>query len=276
MKLYIAFDMEGIAGISHWSQEKEDRAYYLKLIHQQVGFLVEGIQGSEKNTSIDCITICDGHGDGMSLDYQILSDMDPRIQLISGRPRSEFMVHGIEGHDLAIFLGYHAGAGQPKANMEHSYRGFVHKITLNGLKCSEAMINALYAREKGVPIGLIIGDSGLYDQLVREGYMSYVEFVVTKNSIGRYATKHKNAQVLKKEIFDALDHVLAKDPKSLPMPDMTSPYSLTIEYNQTDQADRAERLIGAYRLDGYRVSITLEKAKDVLNAIEALNALAGS
>lgn len=274
MKLYIAFDMEGLAGISHWSQEEGDRQNYLDLIHDQVYFLIEGIQASEKNQEISLISLCDGHGAGMSLNYKRVSQMDPRIELISGRPRSEFMVHGIEGHDLAIFLGYHAGAGQHRASMDHTYSGLIHKITLNGLKCSEAMINSLYAKEVGVPVGLIIGDSGLYNQLIREGYMSYVEFVTTKQSIGRLASRHKNMQVLRKEIMEALDHLLLKDPKTLPTPDISSPYSLTIEFNQTDQADRAERMVGAYRLDGYRVGITLDKAKDILNTIEVMNSLA--
>lgn len=276
MKIYISFDMEGIAGISNWSQETQERQLYLNLVHDQVYTVIQGIQKSTKNTEVSQITVCDGHGQGTSLDYQRVCQMDRRIELISGRPRSEFMVHGIAGHDLAIFLGYHAGSGQHKSNMEHSYNsGAVHKITVNGLKCSEAMINSLYAKEMGVPVALIIGDSGLYDQLIREGYMSYIEYVITKHSISRYATKFKNAQLLKEEIFEAVDHILLKNPKTLPMPDLTSPYSLTIEFNRTDQADRAERLVGAYRLDGYRVSITLEKAKDLLNTIEVMNALAG-
>ncbi|MCD1147963.1 M55 family metallopeptidase [Peptoniphilus sp. KCTC 25270] len=274
MKIYISFDMEGIAGINNWTEETGERTMYLEAIHRQMEYVIKGIQTSPKNKDITEITVCDAHNMGRSLDYFRLGKMDPRIQLIVGSPRREFMVHGMEGHDVAFFVGYHAGSGQHKANMEHSFSTSVHRLSINGIKCSEAMVNALYAKELRIPVALIIGDSGLYDQLIREGYMKYVEYVITKKSLGRFASKLKNPQIVEKETIEAVHRVLEKDFSTLPMPDLEAPYNITIEFNTTDQADRVERMIGAQRLDGYRVSLNLENTADIINSISVMTSLA--
>ena len=79
MKIYISVDMEGLAGIVHFSQEKEEQARFRKAMHNQLQWVIEGIQKSEKNAEIEEITIADSHGSGMNLDYDILSDLDDRI-----------------------------------------------------------------------------------------------------------------------------------------------------------------------------------------------------
>ncbi|MDO5037361.1 MAG: M55 family metallopeptidase [Tissierellia bacterium] len=274
MKLYISFDVEGLAGITNWDQEEEERDLFLRSVHQQIAYVIEGIQTSPKNDQIETITLADAHGRSRSLDYHILGDLDPRIQLICGRPRKEFMVHGIGGHDLAFFVGYHGGSGQQRANMDHTFSSCVHQLNINGIKCNEALVNAIYAKEMGVPVGLIIGDSGLYDQLILEGYMPYVDFVTTKKSISRFACKFKNPQVLRKETIEAVHRVLAQDPSKLSMPDMASPYLLTLEFNTTDQADRAAIMPGVQRMTGYKLSLSLERASDLINTISVLTRLA--
>ncbi|MDY6045103.1 MAG: M55 family metallopeptidase [Peptoniphilus sp.] len=276
MNIYISFDMEGIAGIDRFSDEFKEPARYRDTVHAHLRAVIDGIKASPKNDEIERITVADSHGEGKNFDYLLLSEMDPRIELISGYPREDYMMTGLEGHDVAFLLGYHAGAGQHLANMDHTYSTHFHRVTVNDIKCSEALINQIYAKEKNVPIGLVIGDSGLYNQLIFEGYMPYVEYVTTKDSVGQYAVRHKNFQRVREEIVQKVVAVLDKDLSTLPLGDLYPPYSVTVEANTTLRADKAEMIPGVVRLDGYRLAFTTKDASELLNMLMALEAICRS
>lgn len=273
MNIFISFDMEGIAGIDRFSDEIKQTKRYSDAIHAHVRAVVEGIQHSSRNDEVEHITIVDSHGEGKNLDYLLLSEMDPRIELISGYPRKDFMMTAIEGHDIAFFLGYHAGSGHHHGNMNHSYSTHFHRVTVNDIKVSEAMINQIIAKDYDVPVGLVIGDSGLYGQLILEGYMPYVEYVVTKESLGHNAVRHKNFALLRREIVEKVDKVLSKDIMSLPLGDIYAPYRVVVETNRTLHADKVEIVPGISRLDGYRVGFTAETGTELIDTLMTLEAM---
>lgn len=273
MNIFISFDMEGIAGIDRFSDEIKQTKRYSDAIHAHVRAVVEGIRHSSRNDEVEHITIADSHGEGKNLDYLLLSEMDPRIELISGYPRKDFMMTAIEGHDIAFFLGYHAGSGHHHGNMNHSYSTHFHRVTVNDIKVSEAMINQIVAKDYGVPVGLVIGDSGLYGQLILEGYMPYVEYVVTKESLGHNAVRHKNFALLRREILEKVDKVLSKDIMSLPLGDIYAPYRVVVETNRTLHADKVEIVPGISRLDGYRVGFTAETGTELIDTLMTLEAM---
>lgn len=273
MNIYISFDMEGIGGIDRFSDEYKAASAYSRAIHAHLQAVIDGIQRSPKNDAVETITIADSHGDGKNLDHLTLSEMDERIELISGYPRGEYMMSGLDRHDVIFFLGYHASSGQHRANMDHSYSTSFHRVSINGIKCSEAMINQIYAKEKHIPVGLIIGDSGLYNQLILEGYMPYVEYVVTKDSLAHSAVVHRNFQKVRAEIMEKVALVLDKDFSALPLGDLTAPYNVTIETNTTLHADMAEMLPGTTRLDGYRIGMSFDSGKDLINGLMSLEVL---
>lgn len=273
MNIFISFDMEGIAGIDRFSDEIKQTKRYSDAIHAHVRAVIEGIQHSSRNGEVEHITIVDSHGEGKNLDYLLLSEMDPRIELISGYPRKDFMMTAIEGHDIAFFLGYHAGSGHHHGNMNHSYSTHFHRVTVNDIKVSEAMINQIIAKDYDVPVGLVIGDSGLYGQLILEGYMPYVEYVVTKESLGHNAVRHKNFALLRREIVEKVDKVLSKDIMSLPLGDIYAPYRVVVETNRTLHADKVEIVPGISRLDGYRVGFTAETGTELIDTLMTLEAM---
>ena len=112
MKIFISVDMEGMAGITSPSQEREETVSFRRALHNQVRWIIEGIQASEKNGEVEEITIADSHGSGRNRSYDELSQMDDRISLVSGSPRPQYMVACLdETYDVAFFAGYHAGPG---------------------------------------------------------------------------------------------------------------------------------------------------------------------
>ena len=68
--------------------------------------------------------------------------------------------------------------------MDHGYSASVaYDLKINDLAMNETTINAAYASELGVPVGLIIGESGLEEQLFQEKMMSKVPFLFTNTGM---------------------------------------------------------------------------------------------
>lgn len=222
MNIYISFDMEGIGGIDRFSDEYKAASAYSRAIHAHLQAVIDGIQRSPKMMPSKPLQSPTATATA-KIWITSLSEMDERIELISGYPRGEYMMSGLDRHDVIFFLGYHASSGQHRANMDHSYSTSFHRVSINGIKCSEAMINQIYAKEKHIPVGLIVGDSGLYNQLILEGYMPYVEYVVTKDSLAHSAVVHRNFQKVRAEIMEKVALVLDKDFSTLPLGDLTAP-----------------------------------------------------
>jgi len=73
LKIYISVDMEGMAGITSPSQERDEVPSFRRALHNQVRWIIEGIHASSRNDEIGEITISDSHGSG---------DIQSRLQRI--------------------------------------------------------------------------------------------------------------------------------------------------------------------------------------------------
>lgn len=278
MKIYISVDMEGMAGICHPRQEMDDQIRFRKLMQQQVEWVIEGIQKSDKNAEIEEITIADSHGAGRHLSYDELSDMDDRIYLISGTPRPQYMMPAMNSdYDIAFLVGYHAGVGELSANMDHSYFGRTfHDLKINGHFMNEATINSAYAGYHSVPVGLVIGDSGLQKQLIDNKMMPWVEYVKTKDSLSFFSAKFRPKRILREETIEAVCKVLDKNINQIPKYKIEAPYTLRIEMNMRSMFDRAAMFPGAKQIDGRTVEIVFDDYEELFDAVVALGYITSS
>lgn len=277
MKIYISVDMEGMAGITAPYQEKEEVASFRRALHNQVRWMIEGIQASERSQEIEEITISDSHGRGTNLSYDELSQMDDRISLVSGSPRRQFMMSCLdETYDVAFLAGYHAGPGQIFANMDHSFYGrVVSCLKINGRYMNEATTNAALAGEYGVPVGLVIGDSGLKAQLIDQEMMPWVQYVTTKESLSRYGAKFRPQGALRKDTIEAAKKVLNSDLGEIPLYLLEGPFTLSIQFKSTSMADMAAQLPGVKRVSGTEAEVVCESMHQLECAISSITALAG-
>lgn len=278
MKIYISCDIEGLAGIATFDMEKEDTLLFRELYHNHVAWLIEGIQKSERQSEIEEITISDSHSRGVNLSFSRLAEIDDRISLISGFPREDYMMSGLdESYDLVVFLGYHAGIGKLHGNMDHGYSASVaYDLKINGQYMNETTINAAYASERGVPVGLIIGESGLKEQLHDEGMLPWVSYVTTKQSLGRYAIKNYPIKKVKAEIIQETITVMNSDFDQLKKYKIATPAVVQLQCVTTAQADRIEMLPTVKRIDGRVVEFSGESMKDIMNGIVGIVGLGGT
>ena len=104
LKIYISVDMEGMAGITSPSQERDEVPSFRRALHNQVRWIIEGIHASSRNDEIGEITISDSHGSGTNLSYDELCQMDERISLVSGSPRRQYMMSCLDETYDVVFL----------------------------------------------------------------------------------------------------------------------------------------------------------------------------
>lgn len=273
MKIYISVDMEGMAGICNTRQQLDDIDRFRKAMEENVSWVIEGIQNSSMNTTIEEITIADSHGEGRNLSYDI-TELDERISLINGSPRPQFMLTGLTAdYDLAFFVGYHAGAGEDMGNIDHTLdsKAF-YDIRINNQHMNESTLNAALAGHYGVPVPLIIGDYGLYKELILDEMMPNVNFVVTKQGLGWSAAKHKSKIVIKKEIKEAIERTLSKDVEFFGLFKIESPYLLEIDLSYRSMADVTSNLPGV-KVEGRKISVSCSDYLELYNTISAINTM---
>lgn len=162
LKVYISADMEGIAGVVDQAQlgpSGFEYGQFRKFMTAEVNAAIE----AARDAGATEIVVSDSHGNGLNL---LLDALPQDIILVRAWPRPLGMMEGIDdSFGAAIFIGYHASAGNTGGIAAHTMSGadFL-SVKINGMEISEGGINALIAGHFGVPVVMISGD----DAAVRE------------------------------------------------------------------------------------------------------------
>lgn len=166
MKLYISADIEGVCGVTNWSETNLSN-------HESHPFIAEWIKEIQAvvYTALDIgykqIYIKDAHDTGRNLQ---IDSFPPEARLIrgwSGHPYG--MVEGIEkGFDAAVFIGYHSKAGSNTNPISHTlFPKKVRTIKINGEIASEFLIYYYACAYANVPVAMVVGDEGLCREVSR-------------------------------------------------------------------------------------------------------------
>lgn len=272
MKLYISVDMEGLAGITNWKDETEDRERFRNAMNEQVEWVLEGISKSKHNKEITHIYIADSHGGGQNLSYDRLNDKDERVWLVSGSPRPQYMMPTMDdSFDMVFLVGYHAGAGEAASSMDHTYSGAsVQNVYINGQLMNEGTINSAYAGiVHKVPVGLIIGDSGLERQMKGEGMMPWPEFVCTKQSLSRFSAVYKPKKLLKEETIAAVKKALDENERPQ-LYTLQAPYHCRMDLTNAAKCDQVQQMPGIHRTAGRTVEFESTSFTEIYDAIHGI------
>jgi D-amino peptidase len=242
MKIFISFDMEGVAGIVDWSQctapgqpYEEGRALLLGEVNAAIdGALAGGA------TRVVCN---DSHGRMNNLNPAMLHG---RATYIAGRHKPLYMMEGLdETFDAVFFIGYHGSISGASSVLSHTYNpSVVSKAELNGTECGESGINALVALGYGVPVALITGDQ----QTITEGepFFKEAERVVVKESITRFSAAQLHPLEAREKIGAAAEAAVRRI-GTIPVPAITAPARLDVHMQTADMAEVASWVKGAER-----------------------------
>jgi D-amino peptidase len=271
MKILIAADMEGIAGVVNWDHVSSEHAEYgrfRKVMTASVNAAVRGVGDGGASEAL----ISDGHAGGRNI---LLEDLDPRAHLNCGSCSPFAMLKGIDtGVNAALFIGYHARAGTQNAVLCHTWSGRVANLWLNGNLVGEIGLNAMVCGHFGVPVIMVSGDQSACAEAT--SLLGPVEIAVVKR-----AFSHDGAECLPlDEAYQRIYEAALRAVTRLKAGEMVPPYrpvcpiTVTVELKGVEMADQAELLPGACRLDGKRLEYTAEDAVLAYRAFQVMTLLA--
>jgi D-amino peptidase len=262
--VFVSIDMEGIAGIAHLQQVirgSDDFPAARELMTDEANAAVAGAFGG----GAAAVVVNDSHGDMFNL---LPERMDPRAELIIGSPKVLSMMQGL-GPDfgVALFVGYHAGAGTQAAVLDHTYSGrLLYEVRLNGEPVTEAELNAAYAGTLGVPVGLVTGDDKIC--AVAEKQLPGVRTVMVKEAYGRNVAKSLHPSAAR----DAIEKASAEATRAAVRGELSPyrpdrPFVLEADVANTSSADLCSLAPGTDRTGPRTVRFETE---DFLEAFRCL------
>ena len=201
----------------------------------------------------------------------LAEELHEAAQLISGGPKPLSMMEGVaDGHEAALFIGYHARAGTGHAILDHTYADRILEVRLNGRPVGELGLNAALAGVHNVPVALVSGDSALAAE-ARELLGEAVATVVVKEAVGRHAARSLAPAVACRLIREGVAKTLKRRHVPFVVP---PPVTLEVAFAMTVEADMAAVCPGAVRTDARTVSYTHDDYREVFRAWRAMQNLA--
>jgi len=250
LKVYISADMEGISGVVHSDQTTPGTPEYAaarKWMAEDVNAAVEGAFRAGAND----VFVNDSHGSMRNIDP---ADLHPKAVLISGSPKPQGMMEGLDkSFDAVLFVGYHAGAGTQDAVLDHTISGsVVQSIKVNGLELPELGLNAALAGAYDVPVVFVSGDVAV----CRQAKAILGNDVVTapvKDAIGRTAARLIPFAEARRAIRDRVTDALRRLGQFKPFR-VSTPCKFELQFYISAQADMAMYIPSVQRLNARTVS----------------------
>lgn len=204
-----------------------------------------------KKSGFGQIVIADSHGPMVNL---LVDELPEYVEIIRGFPRPVSMVSGIDGCDVALFLGYHAKFGTAKSTWDHTYSGgTINRVEINGVVASEFLLNAYAAGDLNVPVVLVAGEGQLLEDDVVQ-CAPWAETVALKHSFSRLAAKSSSMVRIERELKEAVKRAVANfKRKKVKLLTAERPIRMKITFLASHFADAAELLPLVKRVDGLSV-----------------------
>ncbi|MBO75842.1 MAG: hypothetical protein CME17_00300 [Gemmatimonadetes bacterium] len=249
VKLFISVDLEGIGGVgsplmtsSGGKDYGTSRRYLTEEVNSVVAAIFEHIPSAD-------ILVNDSHGDHQNV---LHGELDPRVSYIQGSIKPLGMVQGLNSSfDGAIFIGYHAKAGDPDGFLAHTGSGSVKGLWLNDVEVGEGGMNAAFAGSLGVPVILVSGDSAAAAEL---GQLLGSETVTTKTAETPSSARLLHPDVVRAMLREtteiALDRLRSDGFSPL---EIGSPVEIRMRFASTTHVDVLQSIPGMSKIDGYTV-----------------------
>ncbi|MBC5828867.1 MAG: M55 family metallopeptidase [Candidatus Eremiobacteraeota bacterium] len=272
MKLYVSCDMEGTAAVSSWTQcdptNSTEYPYYRRLMSLEVRAAIEGAS----EAGITDVLVNDSHS---SMRNVLWDELPAHARMIYGNRKPFSMTEGLSPNvAAAFFTGYHAAIGRSDGVLDHTYSpGTLYNVHINGVRCSEATINAALAGFHGVPVVLITGDRTTIEDT--RAQMPWITGVVVKESIGHFSVNSLSPQAAREAIREGAKRAIETRDRAKPFV-FDPPITLDIDFVGTEHADFVELMPGFERRGGRSVRFVHDDYPTVFRAFIAAFRLGGA
>jgi D-amino peptidase len=268
MKIWISYDMEGVAGIVDWDQCRPGSDGYAQgcaLLLDEVNAAIDGaVAGGATEVLLN-----DSHSRMSNLDPRAVVHPD-KVRFITGRHKPMYMMQGLDDTvDAAFLVGYHGSISGAPSVLSHTYNPEVFSgARVNGTWVGESGINALVTAHHGVPIALVTGDEVTRDETAP--FAPDAEHVVTKTSITRASADALHPTESCRRIREAAERAVRRVGSMATAP-ITTPATLELDVQTADMADVATWVGGVDRTAERTVAISGDDLLSVFTRFVAVN-----
>lgn len=259
MKVYISVDIEGVTGVTAWSETELNHSDHTQAAQQMTKETLAACEAAIA-CGADEILIKDGHDSARNI---LIENLPSQAKIMRGWTNTpESMMAGIDStFDAAIFIGYHSGAGFNGNPLSHTMNLNNNCVKINGEKAAEFDMNAYVAAHYGVPVVFVSGDEQLCchaKQLIPE-----IETAGVKWGWG-----NATVSVSPKEACNMIREGVMKGLSKLDLCTLKSPseFNLEINFKECVHALRASFYPGACQLDEKSVSYTAKDIQEMMTA----------
>ena len=271
MRVFVSVDMEGVAGVATRDQCRrgsDSFAHAARLMTAEANAAVAGAFDG----GATAVTVNDSHADMANL---LADEVDPRAELVVGSPKvPQSMLQGLDsGYGVALFVGYHAGAGDDAGVLAHTYSGLsFYDVRLNGESMTETELNARLAATYGVPLGLVTGDQAIADLVGKK--LPGVRTVAVKRASGFTVAASMHPERACAAIREAAAEVV-RGAGDLAPPEVSGPFELEVDLTMLRMADVCSLVPGVTR-SGRTVRFATDDYPTAFRCLLAWTYLAGS
>jgi D-amino peptidase len=258
--------MEGTAGVCSWEQVDArkytpDYFIYRKYMTAEVLAAVNGA----RDAGVSGVTINDSHGPMRNV---LLDELPDDVRVVFGNRKPFSMVQQVDGgFGGAFFTGYHGAIGDANATLCHTYTpSVIYDVRMNGVRCSEATLNAALAGHFGVPVLLITGDRVTVEGA--KAQMPWITGVVVKESIGHYAVDSISPQAAQDAIRAGAAQAVKNAANAKPYV-FEPPVTMEIDLTRIEQADFVSLIPGFERSGPRQVRFVHDDYPTVFRAFVA-------
>ena len=243
MKIYISADIEGVTGVTTWSETEKGKEEYREFAAQMNREVKAACEGALCAGAKE-IWIQDAHDSGRNLDHNEFPIETKLIRNWAGHPFC--MVQGLDkSFDAVIFIGYHSAGGSEHNPLAHAMNAdFVKNIKINGEYASEFLIHGYAAATLGVPVVFLSGDKGLTEEVNRIN--KNITTVAVKEGVGASTINihpQKALELIKKMVEESLKENLQDCLLQLP-----EKFFVEIEYRDHQKANKLSFYPGVKRI----------------------------
>lgn len=258
MKIYISVDIEGITGVTSWSEtklgEEDHQAARFQMTREAVAACEAAVEMGAKE-----IYVKDAHDSARNMDISKFPKEAKIIRGWTGEPTS--MLAGLDStFDGLIFIGYHSASGREGNPLAHTIN---HNVLMNmkvdGEIASEFMLNSYVAAERGVAPIFVSGDKMLCEDV--RAMAANIKTLAVKEGIGG-ATINMNpttaCELIKEGVKEALKDI--EKCRLEPKKDM----KVEMFYREHYMASKAMHYPGVKRTGAFTVEYMAETMEELM------------
>jgi D-amino peptidase len=268
MRILIATDIEGVAGVVHPDQTRAGNAEYERARRWMTREASAAVCGAFDGGATE-VRVNDSHGAYRNL---LADELDPRASLVNGKPRALGMMGGLEaGFDGVMLVGFHSRA-QTKGVLAHTINSSAFaRVWLNERELGEAGLYGALAGELGVPVVFASGDDVFAEET--RPLFPHCVFTVTKQAIGRHSAVSLSPQASCDAIRTGARQAMAAIGPAQPLR-LETPVHARLQTQTPAYADLFCQWPALERVDGLTLQFSAASVEHSLRIINCLSAMA--